>query len=114
MYYYGVLEMGKHICDCGAHYDSLAAIESCQIGNHGQSAAQAVKWQPIATAPKDGTVIIGVYKKEAWVCRWWTKEQIAEDEGGHPDDYNPGWYLHDDSGEDVYPRSWMPWPGEAI
>ena len=32
--------MSLHICDCGQHYHSLAAIESCQINNHGQPRVQ--------------------------------------------------------------------------
>lgn len=43
--------MGKFICDCGAHYSSSAAVESCQIGNHGRLKPHPVDCLPLVDCP---------------------------------------------------------------
>lgn len=62
-------------------------------------------WQPIATAPKDGTLILirersGRIQVAKWSC---------------PDGYHPGWYVQlTRSGDDGYPTwdvvQWAPIP----
>lgn len=68
-----------------------------------------MEWHPIETAPKDGTPIwaylfdVGIRK-----LRYWTAEQIAEVEGGNPDEYQESWYEWDDSDQEWGPLFWLP------
>ena len=68
------------------------------------------EWLNMATAPLDGTVIIGVSGQSVFACRHWTQEQIAEDEGGDPQDYHAGWYDCDDPGCERFPTGWVAKP----
>lgn len=43
--------MSRYECDCGAIYSSLAAIESCQINNHG-------KGQPAPKVARSNTAAV--------------------------------------------------------
>jgi hypothetical protein len=64
-------------------------------------------WRDIASAPKDGTPIIGMDRTgNVFDCRWWSLEQIVANEGGDPGEYEAGWYHDDD--EEVGPKWWMP------
>jgi hypothetical protein len=71
-------------------------------------------WQKIETAPRDGSYIIaakfGVGKSLAWVkhSRWITAGEIADIEGGTPDEYDPAWTDGNDDGEPCFPTHWMP------
>lgn len=69
------------------------------------------EWQPIETAPKDGTAIIyrGKYTT-AGACRWWTEQDLADAECGSPEDYCAAWYDADDEDSEVVPTHWMPLP----
>jgi len=82
------------------------------------------EWQPIGSAPKDGTWIIGATFRKEWTaagkrlslcpsdiysCRWMTCFDFAAEYGGDPDDYLDGCW---DNGEDdaENPTHWMPLP----
>ena len=74
-----------------------------------ENAALKNPWQPIETAPQDGTEIIGMASKykEVFLCRYWSGEQIAEHEGfGVADDYMDGWYLVNDCYSEACPDYW--------
>lgn len=67
-------------------------------------------WQPIETAPKDGTSII-LASTHSWSteCSWWSGERCAKIHGGHPDDYHEAWYKAEDEGDEFcQPTHWMP------
>lgn len=59
-------------------------------------------WQPIETAPKDGTVFIAFEAGDAYRCNW-----LEQHDGeGH---FSAGWWDHvNDSFEN--PTHWMPLP----
>lgn len=67
------------------------------------------KWQPIATAPKDGTEILVYISKYANKKEYWlSTHQVSRWLGDPRDD---GWYLEGDGLDDpVYPDFWMPLP----
>lgn len=69
-----------------------------------------MNWRDIREAPKNGRPIFGMMQfGQCHVLRYWTAEQIAEDEGsGQPEDYEAGWYQWDDPGSDWLPSWWMP------
>lgn len=60
----------------------------------------ASSWQPIETAPKDGTEILAWQKGEgAFVVFWYSRL------------FNWKWTTHDLGGdENLYPSHWMPLP----
>jgi hypothetical protein len=75
------------------------------------------EWQPIETAPKDGTsVITGVDIATAWIVRfaWWDDGTTFYDGQGHPE--NQGWWSYRNSVaaeklEGIYePTHWIPCP----
>lgn len=66
-------------------------------------------WQPIATAPKDGTRI------DLWVggerhtdCAWYKGNAWHPEDGWYDPayEYGDGWFLDDDE----FPSHWMPFP----
>lgn len=71
-------------------------------------------WQPIESASKDGSYIIaakfGPSQELAWVkhSRWITTGEIADIEGGEPEDYAPGWTDGNDDSEPCFPTHWQP------
>lgn len=71
-------------------------------------------WQPIETAPKDGSYItagsFGPSDELKWVkhSRWITAEECASDYGGGPEDYRDGWTDGDDEDEECFPTHWSP------
>jgi len=79
------------------------------------------EWQPITDAPKDGRYIIaGRFTPEngglVWVkhSRWITTDEIAELEGGEPDEYEPAWADGNDDSEPCYPTHFMPLPAPVV
>lgn len=73
-------------------------------------------WQPIETAPKDGSYIVaGKFTDQAlgWVrhSRWITEVEICDLEGwGEASDFIAAWTSGNDDGEPCYPTHWMPLP----
>ena len=62
-----------------------------------------MNWQPIETAPKDGTHILLARTDSEWVCQG---RYVCDDKG---------WYeLNNDAsdhwGGEIYPTHWMPLP----
>lgn len=55
------------------------------------------EWQPIETAPKDGTKIIGLLKWEDVSMIWWTRDEWEGD------------YWDNDQGNEPEPTHWMPY-----
>lgn len=72
-----------------------------------------MKWQPIETAPKDGTVIIGRNKLAVFACRYWTAEQIAEVENEPAENFRADWYEQEDEAMSVHPLEWIPMPEDS-
>ena len=69
-----------------------------------------IEWQPIETAPKDGTPVwawlfdVGIRQ-----VRWWSAEEIAEEEGDdEPENWAAGWYEVRDWNEGWSPKFWLP------
>lgn len=71
-------------------------------------------WQPFSTAPKDGTLILGLLPKgrdretiadRLVVISYWTQERCVAEEGGDPEDYDAGWYDEDEFAQ--APTHWM-------
>ena len=72
-----------------------------------------MKWQPIATAPKDGTKIWAwLYDTGIVLMHWMSQEDNAAVDGGDPEDYISCWVLSGDPRDDYSPKFWMPY--EAI
>lgn len=71
-------------------------------------------WQPIETAPQDGSYIIaakfGRSQELAWVqhSRWITAEEIACVEDGDPADFCAGWTDGNRDDEPCFPTHWAP------
>lgn len=74
---------------------------------HGQDGTPGRGWQPIATAPKDGTTIL-LYGEGAVTVGGWMS---AADQGAEPDEeylIAAGWWSLDL--RDNAPTHWMPLP----
>ena len=75
------------------------------------------KWQPIETAPKDGTWILGlnIETKKSSIVRWSSKEDYIErskKEGTANWKYraNEGWISYEKDSVYLHPTHWMPLP----
>jgi len=85
-----------------------AALEAARVSGTVQT------WQPVETAPKDGTEIWG--KVDAYAVEklsWCSAEALAEEHGLTPNDYDAGWFT--ENWEPFSPTHWLPgtyqpWP----
>ena len=71
-----------------------------------------MKWQPIETAPKDGTAILVLLfgSDIAHAARWYDEQATIEEKY---QDGGPGWYLtwdHYKLSARYGPTNWMPLP----
>lgn len=89
----------------GAHPDESAAylFERIKVAvpaianlRAQRDAARAGQWQPIETAPKDGTHILGFDSGEAQIITW--------------DNYDNSWMVYPQLMFDVTPTHWQPLP----
>lgn len=79
-------------------------------------------WQPISTAPRDGSYIIaGRFDRDAliWVTHthWETATSAAESDGltaAQADDYETGWQCPDPLDGTCGPTHWMPLPQPPV
>ena len=68
-----------------------------------------MEWQPIETAPKDGTLFWGWINDEGvHVVRWSTAEEVAAEMDDDPADYIDGWVKAADPEDDWTIRFWLP------
>ncbi len=64
-------------------------------------------YQSIDTAPIDGSPISGMLAQgQTIIMRWWSQQDIANEEGGDPSDYNAGWYNWFDTTDGWTPTHW--------
>lgn len=107
------LEALLNSCGARGRYHALEyadAVEAAEKVLRSQS-RMGEGWQDIASAPKDGSTIIGLsYFTNGDVSsinlvQWITAAEIAEIEGGSPDEFRDGW---DCEGDEVSPLFWMP------
>lgn len=75
-----------------------------------------MKWQPIETAPKDGTEIL-VYKNVATVDIIHIASWVNQDEWMHETECGDGWWSYTENSVSQrmlegykYPTHWMPLP----
>ena len=64
------------------------------------------EWQPIETAPKDGTLILAWDGCQHDICEWWDGS-ISGVRG--PSERDAGWWIDNDRGE-MKPTHWQPLP----
>jgi hypothetical protein len=99
----------------GADDDTMLALDerAVEAFNDWQDARRAVRtelkpggaeWQPINTAPKDGTPVLG--GNHAWVC----EVHYAEGYGW----YEKNNYPTDSWGGETFPTHWMPLPQPPV
>ena len=67
------------------------------------------EWQPIETAPKDGTWILGYHPKE-WPIICWYMVCITDPMGNHYE--HEAWHRMNGAGVSMFnsPTHWMPLP----
>jgi hypothetical protein len=72
-------------------------------------------WQPMETAPKDGTRILAKWKEHVDITRW-CKCYMPDANVADQDDRRMAWFDYDDDGlvrgcyEDMLPTGWMELP----
>lgn len=68
-------------------------------------------WQPIETAPKDGTMVLTWDGRAHNIAEWKPKRNYEDDANGVDDPTHGRWeYITEDMGEDDPPTHWMPLP----
>lgn len=101
----------EKICEkCGTtfaiHFSPEGALaEKCNCSNN--------IWQPISTAPKDGSRILCTNKEDIEIARWsdspWTSEK-------QPDGTWGAWLIFNSRSDSIsiYPTHWMPLPKPPV
>jgi hypothetical protein len=107
----------EHTIDCGWHLDQYPWECTCGVIQNWSRRLRMMEWQPIETAPKDGTVVL-LFCPASWdtngvrVAFWYPGEVNPPD--GAPDG-DAGWY-DDETGSHPMtlhyeePTHWMPIP----
>lgn len=91
-------------------FDKLSYANSLLLVEHIAELEAALKereWQPLETAPKDGSWFLATWKfRDFFKCRHVTAEILASENGGLPSDWvDECW---DDGDDEVDPTHWMP------
>ncbi len=69
-------------------------------------------WLSIDSAPRDHSIIRGQdIDGDVFLCRWWTKEQVAEYEDDDPENWDSGWLDVNDPDVGYDPIYWQPISG---
>ena len=85
-------------------------FSDCDKGKHFQTHPTFGIWQPIETAPKDGTVFIGLDDDEVYKMKWDLKRnRIVLNISDEPYHKIHSWGSEFDY-EDLNPTHWMPLP----
>ena len=65
------------------------------------------EWQPIETAPKDGTSVLGFDGIGIAIMEWWEPEPEEDGESRYP-----SWVSYSNTGQEFLsaPTHWMPLP----
>lgn len=95
-------------------HEATKAATSDDVREHSPALENAPQWQPIETAPKDGTQILGWnkadgYERKPYIC-WFGKDYNYEDDDalwlkGDGDGWSTGYYF-----TPCEPTHWMPLP----
>jgi len=89
------------------YLDSLKALAQAQLETNARRAAAHSPWKPIATAPKDRTILVACYGGEAAEAHWYPEGHLQGwyRSGEEPNDYN-GF----DTSDALNPDVWMDLP----
>lgn len=69
----------------------------------------AITWQSRETRPLDGTPFWAyLYESGIRKVRYWSPQQLAEEFGERPDDFDPLFLLVSDTDEEFDPDFWCP------
>ena len=73
----------RHVCDCGEVYWSLAAIESCQMNNHGRPKADKMQAQiaALTEALNDAEQVLTKWRRYLPTHGTYAEEAINDWEG---------------------------------
>ena len=107
--------------DCGFDTNQVMSPPRCCKSEPSVPATIVPQWQPIETAPKDGTRILvrdPEYPGAAGISvAWWTDT----DPGWHDSDNGVGWWIngtvadwHLEEYLELHPDLWMPLPAAPV